>query len=36
MHSDTPRANLAGFSAMTTIMALCSKPTHVGGAYRVR
>ena len=36
MQPETPRANLAGFSHMTSIMALCAKPTHVGGAYLLR
>ena len=31
----TPAANLAGFSQMAAIMALCAKPTHQGGAHRL-
>jgi hypothetical protein len=32
MQPTTPAANLSGFVQMTTIMALCAKPTHVGSA----
>ena len=36
MQPTTPPANLKGFSHMTAIMALCAKPTHVGGAHVLR
>jgi NaMN:DMB phosphoribosyltransferase len=32
----TPAANLAGFSQMAAILALCAKETHVGGARALR
>ena len=32
----TPAANLAGFTQMTAIMALCARETHVGGGRRIR
>ena len=37
MHPETPRMNLAGFSAMTGILAFCaSNDTSMGGAHRIR
>jgi hypothetical protein len=37
MHPDVPRANLAGFSNMTGILAfVATKNLSVGGAYMVR
>ena len=32
-----PRADMVGFSQMTTILAfVATKPTHTGGAYAIR
>lgn len=37
MQPTTPPSTLAGFSQMTTILAfVANKPTHMGGAYRVK
>lgn len=36
MHPETPRMNLSGFATMTTIMALCSRPTHLGGGHSLK
>ena len=36
MHPEAPRANILGFTHMTSIMALCAKPTHLGGAVKFR
>lgn len=35
MHPETPNMNLKGFTHVTAILALCAKPTHVGGGHRL-